>query len=81
MKIDELKKATDQRPFQPFLVRVADGREVRVTHPDAVAWERESPRIALVATPGGGWEAIEAALITSLGVRAWVSPTGSNGGP
>lgn len=81
MKIDELKKAKDQRPFQPFLIRMADGREVRVSHPEAIAWDPESPRIAIVVVPGGGWEVIEVALITSLGVQAWVSPTGSNGGP
>jgi hypothetical protein len=78
MKIDELKKAKDQRPFQPFLVRMADGREVRVAHPDAIAWDSDSPRIAIVATPGGGWEVIEVALIISLGVQTWISP-GSNG--
>jgi hypothetical protein len=78
MKFDELKKVKDQRPFQPFLVRMADGREVPVNHPDGIAWQPDSPRIAIVAAPGGGWEVIEIALITSLGVQAWVSP-GSNG--
>jgi hypothetical protein len=33
VKIDELKKAKDQRPFQPFHLRMADGREIQVTHP------------------------------------------------
>jgi len=43
VKIDELKKAKDQRPFQPFHVRMADGREIQVTHPDAVAWHPDTP--------------------------------------
>ena len=55
MKIDELKKAQDQRPFQPFHVRVADGREIQVIHPDAVAWHPDTPRIAVFIVPGGGW--------------------------
>ena len=39
MKIAEIKDAKDQRPFQPFLIRMADGREIQVMHPDAIAWE------------------------------------------
>ncbi len=67
MKIDELKKAKDQRPFQPFQVRMADGRELEVRHPDAVAWDPDTPRIALFVVPGGRWEVVDVALITSLG--------------
>ncbi len=81
MKIEDLKKAKDQRPFQPFLIRMADGREVRVSHPDAIAWGPELPRIALVVVPDGGWEVIDIALITSLGVQSWVTLPGSHGGP
>ncbi len=51
MRIDELKRAKDERPFRPFLIHMADGREITVRHPDAVAWD--NPRIAICATPGG----------------------------
>ena len=71
MKIDELKKAKDQRPFQPFHVRMADGREIQVLHPDAVAWEPDTSRIALFVVSGGRWEVVDVALITSLG--EWAS--------
>lgn len=54
MKIDELKRAKDQRPFQSFLIRTADEREVPVNHPDAVAWDAEFPRIVVCVLPGGG---------------------------
>lgn len=66
MRIDELKRAKDERPFRPFLIHMADGREITVRHPDAVAWD--NPRIAICATPGG-WEVIDVALITSLAMR------------
>jgi hypothetical protein len=66
MGIDELKRAKDERPFRPFLIRMADGREIPVRHPDAVAWD--NPRLAIWATPGG-WEFIDVALITSLAMR------------
>ncbi len=67
VRIEELKKAKDQRPFVPFLIRMADGREIEVRHPDAVAWDEGTPRTAVCVPPGGGWEVIEVALITSLG--------------
>ncbi len=79
MKIDELKKAKDQRPFQPFHVCMADGREIQVTHPDAVAWHPDTPRIAVLIVPGGGWEIVDVALITSLGGQARVEPIEENG--
>jgi hypothetical protein len=79
MKIDELKKAKDQRPFQPFRIRMADGREIEITHPDAVAWDPQTPRIAVCVIPGGGWEVVDVGLITSLGGQARVEPTEGNG--
>jgi hypothetical protein len=68
MRFEELRRAKDQRPFQPLLIRMADGREVRVRHPDAIAWDPEHPRTAICVLPGGDWEYIGIALITSLGV-------------
>ena len=70
MKIEELKRAKDQRPFQPFEIRTADGaRDYRPTS----GYPRlgpESPRIAVCLIEGGGWEVIDVALITSLGIPA-----------
>jgi hypothetical protein len=71
MRIDELKKAKDQRPFQPFQIRTADGREISITHPDAVAWDAgERPRTVVCILPGGGWEVIDVGLVTSLAMPA-----------
>jgi hypothetical protein len=70
VKIDELKKAKDQRPFRPFAIRMADGREILIGHPDAIAWDNGQPRIAVCVLPGARWEVIEVALVTSLGMEA-----------
>jgi len=70
MKIEEIKKVKDRRPFQPFFVRTADGRELRVSHPDAIAWVPEIPRVLICGLPDGGWEIVDTALIVSLGVQA-----------
>jgi hypothetical protein len=66
MKIEEIKAAKDERPFQRFTILTADGREFPVNHPDAVAWG-ESSRIIVCGLPSGGWHVIDVALITSLG--------------
>lgn len=70
MKIEEFKRAKDQRPFLPFAIRMADGREIRVTHPDAVSWGGDQPRVAICSQPDGSRDVIEVALITSLGMSA-----------
>jgi hypothetical protein len=83
VKIAEIKEAKDQRPFQPFLIRMADGREIEITHPDAIAWntpveadgdeedngEAAEPLTAICVVPGGRREVIELALVTSLGLQ------------
>ena len=45
MTIDELRQAKNQRPFEPFRIRLADGHELPILHPDAVAWEDDTPRL------------------------------------
>src|SRR5208282_1212612 len=65
--------------YQPFHVRMADGCEIQVTHPNAVAWHPDTPRIAVFIVPGGGWEIVDVALITSLGGQARVEPIEENG--
>jgi hypothetical protein len=76
MRIEELKKAKDERPFQPFSIRLADGRKVPVTHPDAIAWEApvvdedngevEEPDVAFCIVPGGNRIVIDLALATAI---------------
>jgi hypothetical protein len=76
--IAELKKVKDRRPFEPFLIRTADGREILVRHPDAVAWDDETdeegengeekePLTVLCIIPGGAWEVVNLSLVTSFG--------------
>lgn len=81
MTILELKKAKDIRPFRPFVIRLADGREFPVAHPDAVAWDEDSRRIAYVAIRGGGVEVVDVSLATSLTIPAAAGGgADSNGG-
>lgn len=66
--IEELKEIKDRRPFQPFSIHLADGRELRITHPDSVAWHAGGiPRVLLVAH-ADGFEFVDMTLITGLRV-------------
>ena len=66
MKIDELKRAKDQRPFQSFRIRMADGREIEIKHPDAVAWGHETGPRMVFALSNGEHHWIDIALVSSL---------------
>jgi len=67
VKIEEIRKVKSQVPFEPFLIQTADGRELPITHPDAVAWDAEkSPRSLLCVLPGGDWRVLDLALVTAL---------------
>ncbi len=66
--IEDLKKVKDRRPFQPFHIHLADGRDLRIVHPDGVAWDAAtSPRV-VVAIHEGGWDVVDVTLITSIRV-------------
>lgn len=66
-RIRELLHAT---PFQPFIIRMADGRAYRVMHPDFVlAAATDVPRIT-VEELDGSQHNLSALLITSVEVAA-----------
>jgi hypothetical protein len=78
MRLDDLKQAKGRRPFEPFEIHLADGREIPVRHPDALAWEGPDFAPVLYIVLGGGkWEVVNFAAITSLSVAA-PSPAGGD---
>lgn len=65
--LDEIKLAKDRCPFRPFLLHLADGREVRIGHPDHVAWTPgPMPRTVMVGHEGGA-ESLD--LTRIVGIR------------
>lgn len=62
-RIRELLRAS---PFQPFVVRMADGREYRVEHPDFVlAASSDVPQI-IIEEPSGSQHYLSSLLVTSV---------------
>src|SRR5262249_371734 len=75
MKGDELRAARDRRPFRKCTIRISDGDEITVEHPENLAWDEKSG--TAVCRSGGGWDVIDLGQITSLGLTAPPRPKAS----
>jgi hypothetical protein len=79
MKIEEIRRAKNHRPSQAVRIRTADGHEIPIHHPDAVARDdRDNPRV-LPALWGNERYWVEVALINGIGEAAPNPPPDSNG--
>ena len=79
MTTEQLKNCLERRPFRPFVVRQADGKETRVTHPEAMGYG--GGRIATYIHPNGAVEIIDLLLVSSVPVDPpSVSPKRRKGG-
>jgi hypothetical protein len=63
MDINGIKQALHKEPFEPFTIRLADGRGLDVPHPDFVAI---APRRVIVVAQDNSWTVVEPLLIVSL---------------
>ncbi len=68
MSINELRLAHQARPFRPFWLCLADGREIRVAHPEflAVSWNGRS---LAVTVQREGFEIVDVPLVTGISFR------------
>ena len=63
MDIAGVREALHRNPFEPFVIRLADGRSFPVPHRDFVAL---TPRRVIVGSEDDSWAIIEPLLIVSL---------------
>jgi hypothetical protein len=63
MDLEGVREALQKRPFEPFYIRLADGRSLTVRHPEMVAVGK---RRIIVVEPDDSWSVIEPLLIVSL---------------
>jgi len=63
MDIGGVRQALRREPFQPFALRLADGRSIAVRHPDFVALGQ---RHVFVVHEDDSWSTIEPLLIVSI---------------
>ncbi|MEA3210588.1 MAG: hypothetical protein QOE70_3645 [Chthoniobacter sp.] len=74
MTTEALRKILAAQPFHPFTLHLADGSQVPVDHPEAIAYR--GGRIAVVFTTEENFEVIDLLLVAKLTTRngAGVSP-------
>ena len=65
MTVEQFRTFRDARPFEPFVVHIADGRFFAIFHPDAAALSRSGRTLSLV-NQDGLIEVIDMLLVISL---------------
>ena len=75
MDIAGVREVLHRQPFEPFLIRLADGRSLSVPHRDFVAL---TPRRVIVGAEDDSWTIIEPLMIVSLDSMP-AMPKGGNG--
>jgi hypothetical protein len=68
MTIEQLRRAHQARPFQPFDIHLADGRSMAINHPELLAIAPPGRTIG-VGHEDGTIETIDLLLVTSLKPR------------
>jgi len=63
MDLEGIREALHKQPFEPFIIRLADGRSLPVPHADFVA---VAPRRIVVVGEDSSWTVVEPRLIVSL---------------
>jgi hypothetical protein len=67
MTIDQVRHIYRKSPFQPFVIHIADGRDIRVNHQEFLSMS-PSGRTIIIHQPDDSFEIIDLLLVTSLEV-------------
>ena len=62
----EIWKLVNRRPFEPFTIRMADGRSFRVGHPEAVVPSFLGRTVLVYDKASGGASILDLFLMTEL---------------
>jgi hypothetical protein len=65
MNIEQLRAAYKAEPFTPFVLHLADGRELAVPHRDFL-YVFPSGRMAIVTQPDESFNVVDTLLVTDL---------------
>jgi hypothetical protein len=63
MDMNGIREAVHRQPFEPFQIRLADGRALSVVHPDFVA---VGERRFIVLGQQDSWSVVEPLMVVSL---------------
>ena len=65
MTIERIREAYRAEPFKPFVLHLADGREIPVYHREFMATS-PAGRTVVVIQPDDSWNVIDLLLVTDL---------------
>ena len=68
MTIDQIRRLYEAQPFRPFVLHLADGREIPVAHREFMA-SAPSGRTVIVFQPDDTFNIVDLLLVTDLEVR------------
>jgi hypothetical protein len=74
MDLRVVREALRKEPFDPFVIRLADGRALTINHPEFVAIGK---RRLVVIEPDDSWSILEPLMIVSLDEMKKDSPGGN----
>lgn len=80
MEVNAIRETMHVRPFQPFRLRLADGRELIIRHPDFIAVAPNGRRV-VVFDQEDAMSVLEPLLIVSIEAAASGSGKQSGNGP
>ena len=72
MTVEQLRQMYQRQPFQPFVIHLADGRQIPVVHREFIA-SSPSGRTVIVYQPDDSFNIIDLLLVTDLEVRPVVA--------
>jgi len=67
MNVEQLREVHQARPFRPFTLHIADGREITVPHPEFLA-QFPTGRAVIVTQPNDDYDVIDLLLVFSIEV-------------
>jgi hypothetical protein len=79
MTIEQLKKACESRPFQPFIIHVADGRKLTVNSPEFIMTAPTGRTFAIYE--GDVVQVVDLLLVTGLEIRPVIGGPGTRRRP
>lgn len=66
MDIEALRDVRNNKPFVPFTLHLADGRQVRVPHPELILIPPTNARIVAVSSSAGRIRLIDLLLVVEI---------------
>ena len=69
MTIERLRELYSSQPFRPFVMHLADGRQLLVAHPEFLSFS-PSGRTVVVHQPDDSLNIVDLLLVTDIEIRA-----------